>query len=185
MERPAAWRGAGNPPDPDHAVPSTEAETARYFAGSRSPRPAGHGFDRARGRLDLQDLLGDPDRQVRHTRHAFANLEDVRAQRPKIDARHARRQNGEGRGPRRLPAEIGNGGIDPLLADGAGDTRVLLSGLVGGEAISLRFNKRSLPYFTVWRNTAAEADGYKMSSIIMGVVKSDPFLMRQSQVTAN
>jgi hypothetical protein len=32
---------------------------------------------------------------------------------------------------------------------------------------------------------AAEADGYKMSSIIMGVVKSDPFLMRQSQVTAN
>jgi hypothetical protein len=32
---------------------------------------------------------------------------------------------------------------------------------------------------------AAEADGYKVSSIIMGVVKSDPFLMRQSQVTAN
>jgi len=32
---------------------------------------------------------------------------------------------------------------------------------------------------------AAEADGYKMSSIIMGVVKSDPFLMRQSQATAN
>jgi hypothetical protein len=32
---------------------------------------------------------------------------------------------------------------------------------------------------------AAEADGYKLSSIIMGVVKSDPFLMRQVQATAN
>ena len=32
---------------------------------------------------------------------------------------------------------------------------------------------------------AAEADGYKMSSLIMGVVTSDPFKMRQAQTTAN
>ena len=32
---------------------------------------------------------------------------------------------------------------------------------------------------------AAEANGYKMSSIIMGIVKSDVFQMRQLQTTAN
>ena len=47
-----------------------------------------------------------------------------------------------------------------LLADDAGETRVLLSGLTDDEAVSLRFNKTSLPCFTLWRNTAAEADGY-------------------------
>jgi hypothetical protein len=31
----------------------------------------------------------------------------------------------------------------------------------------------------------AEANGYKMSSLIMGVVKSDAFQMRQAQTTAN
>ena len=31
----------------------------------------------------------------------------------------------------------------------------------------------------------AEADGYRMSSLIMGVVASDPFKMRQAQTTAN
>jgi hypothetical protein len=31
----------------------------------------------------------------------------------------------------------------------------------------------------------AEASGYKMSSLIMGVVKSEPFQMRQAQTTAN
>jgi hypothetical protein len=47
-----------------------------------------------------------------------------------------------------------------LLADEHGETRVLVSGLANDEAVSLRFNKRSLPCFTVWRNTPAEADGY-------------------------
>ena len=47
-----------------------------------------------------------------------------------------------------------------LLADDAGDTRVLVSGLADDEAVSLRFNKRTLPCFTVWRNTPAEIDGY-------------------------
>jgi galactose mutarotase-like enzyme len=47
-----------------------------------------------------------------------------------------------------------------LLADDAGDTRLLVSGLADNEAISLRFNKPALPCFTVWRNTPAEIDGY-------------------------
>jgi hypothetical protein len=32
--------------------------------------------------------------------------------------------------------------------------------LTDDEAVSLRFNKRALPCFTVWRNTPAECDGY-------------------------
>jgi hypothetical protein len=47
-----------------------------------------------------------------------------------------------------------------LTADDAGETRVLVSGLTDNEAVGLRFNKRSLPCFTVWRNTPAESDGY-------------------------
>ena len=50
--------------------------------------------------------------------------------------------------------------VADLAADAAGDTRVLVSGLTDDEAVSLRFNKRTLPCFTVWRNTPAEADGY-------------------------
>lgn len=47
-----------------------------------------------------------------------------------------------------------------LAADSKGDTSVLVSSLTGGEAVSLQFNKRTLPYFTVWRNSPAAADGY-------------------------
>ena len=47
-----------------------------------------------------------------------------------------------------------------LAADNAGETRVLVSGLTNDEAVGLRFNKRTLPCFTVWRNTPAESDGY-------------------------
>jgi hypothetical protein len=47
-----------------------------------------------------------------------------------------------------------------LAADKASDTCVLVSGLAGDEAVSLRFNKRALPCLTIWRNTPAEADGY-------------------------
>ena len=50
-------------------------------------------------------------------------------------------------------------GLD-LAADSAGETRVLVSGLTNDEAVGLRFNKRTLPCFTVWRNTPAESDGY-------------------------
>ncbi len=47
-----------------------------------------------------------------------------------------------------------------LAADDAGNTCVLVSALTNDEAVSLKFNKRTLPCFTVWRNTPAEADGY-------------------------
>jgi hypothetical protein len=47
-----------------------------------------------------------------------------------------------------------------LLANDGGETRILLSGLLNQEAVSLRFNLRSLPALTVWRNTPAEVDGY-------------------------
>jgi hypothetical protein len=60
------------------------------------------------------------------------------------------------------PGSAEQGYLVDLLADDAGETGILLNGLADGEAISLRFNKRSLPCFTLWRNTAAEADGYVM-----------------------
>jgi uncharacterized protein DUF4432 len=63
------------------------------------------------------------------------------------------------------PPQLGSaeqGYLVDLLADGDGQTRVLLSGLTDNQAVSLRFNKASLPRFTLWRNTAAEADGYVM-----------------------
>ena len=47
-----------------------------------------------------------------------------------------------------------------LLADDARRHARAVSGLTDDEAVSLRFNKRALPCFTVWRNTPAEADGY-------------------------
>jgi hypothetical protein len=47
-----------------------------------------------------------------------------------------------------------------LAADAAGDTRVLVTGLAADQSVGLRFNKRALPCFTVWRNTPAESDGY-------------------------
>lgn len=50
--------------------------------------------------------------------------------------------------------------VAELLADDAGNARVMLSGLSGDEAVSLRFSKQALPCFTLWRNTAAESDGY-------------------------
>jgi hypothetical protein len=50
--------------------------------------------------------------------------------------------------------------VADLAADENGDTRVLVTGLADDDAISLRFNKRTLPCFTVWRNTLAESDGY-------------------------
>lgn len=47
-----------------------------------------------------------------------------------------------------------------LAADQTGNTRVLLDGLTGGEAVEMRFNKQALPCFTLWRNTPDQRDGY-------------------------
>lgn len=47
-----------------------------------------------------------------------------------------------------------------LAADKDGRTQVLLRNAHGEKGISLHFNKRQLPCFTLWKNTQAEADGY-------------------------
>jgi hypothetical protein len=60
------------------------------------------------------------------------------------------------------PGSAEQGYLVDLLADREAQTRVLLSDLTDGEAIGLRFNKQTLPRFTLWRNTAAEGDGYVM-----------------------
>jgi hypothetical protein len=72
-----------------------------------------------------------------------------------------------------------------LAADDAGGTRVLVSDLAGGEAVSLRFNKRALPCLTIWRNTAAESDGYVLG-IEPGTNYPNPrtFEQRQGRVVS-
>jgi hypothetical protein len=50
--------------------------------------------------------------------------------------------------------------VAELVADDVRDTQVIVAGLEDEEAVSLRFNKRVLPCFTLWRNTPSEADGY-------------------------
>lgn len=47
-----------------------------------------------------------------------------------------------------------------LLGSEAGETLVLLKNAAGDKGISLHFNRRQLPWFTIWKNTQAEADGY-------------------------
>jgi hypothetical protein len=47
-----------------------------------------------------------------------------------------------------------------LQADAAGDTQALLHGAAGDQGVSLRFNRRQFPCFTLWKNRQAAADGY-------------------------
>lgn len=47
-----------------------------------------------------------------------------------------------------------------LAADAAGRTQVLLHNAAGSQGVSLRFSKAQLPYFTLWKNRQAAADGY-------------------------
>lgn len=47
-----------------------------------------------------------------------------------------------------------------LRGDRQGRTRVLLAGADGSRGASLEYNVRELPYFIVWKNTAASEDGY-------------------------
>lgn len=67
-----------------------------------------------------------------------------------------------------------------LAADSAGNTRVLVDQLTGGQAVALRFNKHSLPCFTVWRNTPAEADGFVLG-IEPGTNYPNPRTFEQQQ----
>lgn len=45
-------------------------------------------------------------------------------------------------------------------ADADGNTTSLLMNKAADKAISISFNTSKLPYFTLWKNTQAEADGY-------------------------
>ena len=47
-----------------------------------------------------------------------------------------------------------------LLADDNGQTQTLLKNAHGTQGVSLHFNKKQLPVYTVWKNTTAGEDGY-------------------------
>jgi galactose mutarotase-like enzyme len=47
-----------------------------------------------------------------------------------------------------------------LLSDKQDQTCVLLQNAEGNQGVSLRFSKRQLPCFSLWKNTAAIVDGY-------------------------
>jgi hypothetical protein len=47
-----------------------------------------------------------------------------------------------------------------LFANADNQTRVLLKNAHGTHGASLKFSKRSLPCFTVWKNTTSRGDGY-------------------------
>jgi hypothetical protein len=47
-----------------------------------------------------------------------------------------------------------------LAADKDGRTQTLLKSVHGDKGLSISFDKRQLPYFALWKNTVAEADGY-------------------------
>jgi galactose mutarotase-like enzyme len=46
------------------------------------------------------------------------------------------------------------------LGDPQGNTRAVLKNAHGNQGVSLQFNRRQLPCFTLWKNTVAAADGY-------------------------
>ncbi len=47
-----------------------------------------------------------------------------------------------------------------MAADADGKTRLLLKNAYGTAGVSLRYDTRQLPCFTLWKNTPLEADGY-------------------------
>ncbi|MCA9268545.1 MAG: aldose 1-epimerase family protein, partial [Planctomycetales bacterium] len=47
-----------------------------------------------------------------------------------------------------------------LAADDQGETRVLLKNAHSTRGVTLRYDKRKLPCFTLWKNPVAAADGY-------------------------
>jgi len=47
-----------------------------------------------------------------------------------------------------------------LAANEKGNTLAMLQNSSADKAVALRFNKNELPWFTLWKNTAAEKDGY-------------------------
>lgn len=49
--------------------------------------------------------------------------------------------------------------LTQLHADAAGNTRTLLTNAGGTQGVSVLFNTQQLPCFTLWKNTAGDADG--------------------------
>jgi hypothetical protein len=49
-----------------------------------------------------------------------------------------------------------------LLSDANNYTKVMLQNRMGDKAVSIGFSVKELPCFTLWKNTAAEEDGYIM-----------------------
>jgi galactose mutarotase-like enzyme len=47
-----------------------------------------------------------------------------------------------------------------LLADSSGQTQTTLRNAAGNQGVSLRFSKNQFPFFTLWKNRQASADGY-------------------------
>jgi galactose mutarotase-like enzyme len=47
-----------------------------------------------------------------------------------------------------------------VAADGEGHTQAMLRNAAASRGVSLRFNKRQLPCFSLWKNRQAAADGY-------------------------
>jgi galactose mutarotase-like enzyme len=47
-----------------------------------------------------------------------------------------------------------------LAADAAGNTMALLRSADGSQSVSVKFNKRQLPCFTIWKNRQGAIDGY-------------------------
>jgi len=47
-----------------------------------------------------------------------------------------------------------------LAADQSGKTAVMLRSADGGAGLGISFDTTTLPYFILWKNTAAESDGY-------------------------
>jgi galactose mutarotase-like enzyme len=47
-----------------------------------------------------------------------------------------------------------------LAADASGQTQTLLKNAAGDMGVSLNLNRNQLPYFSVWKNRQAAADGY-------------------------
>jgi len=47
-----------------------------------------------------------------------------------------------------------------MQADDSGQTRVMLVNAAGNRGFGLSYSTRELPYFTLWKNPQAEADGY-------------------------
>ena len=67
-----------------------------------------------------------------------------------------------------------------LLGDANSQTEVLLKNKAGDKGVSLHFDLHQLPCFTLWKNTAAECDGY-VTGLEPGTNYPNPHSYEQKQ----